>query len=384
MVLAGALGLGLAACSGQDAEKPAPTASSSGAPASRPETSSSETSSSEASTGGSSAPSSPAASPTGELRIGEPKGLVTGLTTPWGLRSLDDDTLIVSERDTGAIKIVRGGKASQIGTVEGFKAQGEGGMLGIDLSPDKKLLYVYLSTGSDNRVLRYDFDGKRISSPKVILDGIPAAGLHNGGQVTVGPDHHLYISTGDASQREQAQDTKSLAGKILRIAPDGSVPQDNPFKNPVWSYGHRNVQGLAFDDDKKLWSVEFGDKSADEVNLIVRGGNYGWPEAEGNRGQRKGFQAPKLTWEPTASSSPSACAVAMGQLWVGALMGKCLFQVPLTGDRVGKPVEHFADRYGRIRSVAAHAGGVVFSTSNTDGRTEPREGDDRLVYLPLS
>lgn len=380
MVLTGALGLGLAACSRQDAEEPAPPASSSGAPASSPAPTSPQPS-----TGDTSAPSnSSTASRTTELRIGEPQDLVTGLTTPWGLRSLDDDSLLVSERDTGAIKIVRGGRASQIGAVEGFRAQGEGGVLGIDLSPDTKVLYVYLSTGSDNRVLRYDFDGKRISSPKVILDGIPAAGFHNGGQVTVGPDEYLYISTGDASQREQAQDTKSLAGKILRIAPDGSVPEDNPFTNPVWSYGHRNVQGLAFDDGKRLWSVEFGDKSADEVNLIVRAGNFGWPEAEGNTGQRDGFQAPKVTWEPTASSSPSGCAVAAGQLWVGALMGKCLFQVPLTGEQAGDPVSHFADRYGRIRAVAAHAKGLVFSTSNTDGRTEPREGDDRLVYLPLS
>ncbi|MGA4506275.1 PQQ-dependent sugar dehydrogenase [Propionibacteriaceae bacterium G1746] len=321
------------------------------------------------------------------MKIGSPSALVTGLTTPWGLRALDDDRLLVSERDTGAIKLVQGGRATQVGDVADARPRGEGGLLGIEVSADQKALFVYLTGASDNRVVRYDLAATTgaISNPRVLLDGIPAAGNHNGGQLALGPDGHLYIATGDAADRQRAQDRNSLAGKVLRIAVDGSVPSDNPFGNPVWSLGHRNVQGLTFAPDGRLWSCEFGDKSADEVNLIVRGGNYGWPEVEGNDGQRAPYLAPKTTWEPTASSSPSALAWAHGQLWVGALQGRCVFQVPVQagGESVTAPQAHWADEFGRIRAVIAHREGIVFGTSNTDGRANPRDGDDRLMYVPL-
>ncbi len=222
----------------------------------------------------------------------------------------------------------------------------------------------------------------------MLLQGIPSAGgIHNGGQLKLGPDGHLYISTGgDASQRQQAQNQQSVAGKILRIATDGSIPGDNPFGNAVWSLGHRNVQGLTFAPNGDLWSAEFGEKSADEINLIVRGGNYGWPDVEGNNGQRVPYLAPKKTWEPTATSSPSALAYARGgNLWVAALMGHCLFQVPVNGTELGgEQVIHFQNRYGRIRAVTPWRDGIVFGSSNTDGRATPRAGDDRLLYLPLS
>lgn len=376
-LLLGAAGaLGLAACSAEPAPSPSPTATSPGSSAA-PSTSAPPPASS------SSVPSPSSSRTSTALAIGKPTDLITGLTTPWGLRSLDDQTLLVSERDTGVIKLVRDGKASAIGTVAGFRARGEAGLLGIEVSRDKKSLFVYLSTASDNRVVRYDFSGSSLANPRVLLDGIPAAGFHNGGQLALGPDGHLYISTGDASDRDLAQDKASLAGKILRIAVDGSIPADNPFGNAVWSLGHRNVQGLAFAPDGALWSAEFGDKSADELNLIQKGGNYGWPEVEGNNGQRAPFLAPKLTWEPTASSSPSSLAWARGSLWVASLRGQTLFQVPASGTTVGKAVAHFAGNYGRLRSVVAHRDGIVFGTSNTDGRANPRKGDDRLIYLPL-
>ena len=309
--------------------------------------------------------------------------MATGLTTPWGLRSLDDATLLVSERDTGAIKVVREGKATQIGEVQGVQASGEAGLLGIEVSEDASALFVYLSTATDNRVVRYDFTGSAFSNPEVLIDGIPAAGIHNGGQVVLGPDGHLYISTGDAANRQSAQDRNSLSGKVLRIAVDGSIPADNPFGNPVWSMGHRNVQGLTFAPDGALWSCEFGERSADEVNLITRAGNYGWPVVEGNNRQRAPYLAPKLTWEPTSASSPSSIAHAQGNLWVCGLRGQTLFQVPVNGAVAGAPVAHFAGQYGRLRSVVSHRDGIVFGTSNTDGRGSTRSGDDRLVYLPL-
>lgn len=377
LLLGTAGALGLAACSAEPASNPSPSATTvaSGAV---PSSSASPTASS------ASAPSPSSSSPASTaLAIGKPAEVVTGLTTPWGLRALDDRTLLVSERDTGVIKLVRDGKASAIGTVEGFRARGEAGLLGIELSRDKKSLFVYLSTATDNRVVGYDFSGSAISNSRVLIEGIPAAGFHNGGQLALGPDGHLYISTGDASDRALAQDKASLAGKILRIAVDGSIPADNPFGNAVWSLGHRNVQGLAFAPDGALWSAEFGDKSADELNLIQKGGNYGWPEVEGNNGQRAPFLAPKQTWEPTASSSPSSLVWAQGNLWVASLRGETLFQVPVNGTTAGVPVAHFAGTYGRLRAVVAHRDGIVFGTSNTDGRATPRKGDDRLVYLPL-
>ncbi|MGA4668791.1 PQQ-dependent sugar dehydrogenase [Propionibacteriaceae bacterium Y1923] len=382
-ILLGGLGLvGLAACS---SDEPTSTTSPTAAdPRSSVPASSSPAPTSPASSGPAS--SSPAST---VLNIGEPSDLVTGLTSPWGLCALDDERLLISERDTGAIKLVRDGEATTIGEVADARPRGEGGLLGIAVSEDRRALFVYLTGASDNRVVRYDLTvggagGASFSNPKVLLEGIPAAGNHNGGQLALGPDGHLYISTGDAANRQLAQDQNSLAGKVLRISFGGTVPADNPFGNPVWSLGHRNVQGLAFAPDGTLWSAEFGDRSADELNVITAGGNYGWPEVEGNAGQRDPFIAPKVTWEPTASSSPSSLAVAQGNVWVASLAGNTLFQVPINGTEAGEPVAHFAGEYGRLRSVIAHRDGIVFGTSNTDGRGSVRSGDDRLIYLPLS
>lgn len=382
-VLLGGLAMaGLSACSAQEpTQSPSPTPSSAPSSAQAPSASASATSGSSAPE--SSAPASSSSAAPTALKIGTPTDLATGLTTPWGLRSLDDASLLVSERDTGAIKLVRDGKATQIGEVEGVQASGEAGLLGIEVSQDAAALFVYLSTASDNRVVRYDFTGSAFSNPEVLIDGIPAAGIHNGGQVVLGPDGHLYISTGDAANRQSAQDRNSLSGKVLRIAVDGSIPADNPFGNPVWSLGHRNVQGLTFAPDGGLWSCEFGERSADEVNLITKAGNYGWPAIEGNNRQRAPYLAPKLTWEPTSASSPSSLAHAQGNLWVCGLRGQTLFQVPVNGADAGAAVAHFAGQYGRLRSVVAHRDGIVFGTSNTDGRGSIRSGDDRLVYLPL-
>ena len=386
-LLLGSLGaVGLAACSGDDGSSPPSQTTSPIASSTRP--SATQPSSTQPSaTPSSSAPAtsqSPQASPA-PLKIGEPQELVTGLTTPWGVRPLDDQTLLVSERDTGKIKTISDGKATEVLTVADVQTSSEGGLLGLELTDDR--LFVYVTTDAGNRVVAYQRNGTRPSSgftnPTTVLDEIPAAGFHNGGQLAIGPDKHLYIATGDATERQLAQDKNSVAGKILRITQDGAIPKDNPFGNAVWSMGHRNVQGLAFADNGDLWSCEFGEKTADEINLITRGGNYGWPEVEGNQGQRSPFLAPKLTWEPTASSSPSALAFAHGHLWVGALMGRGVFQVPVEGQNLGEATKLLGDQYGRIRAVVPWRDGIVFGSSNTDGRTLPRAGDDRLLYLPL-
>ncbi|MEP6953972.1 MAG: PQQ-dependent sugar dehydrogenase, partial [Solirubrobacteraceae bacterium] len=209
------------------------------------------------------------------------------------------------------------------------------------------------------------------------------ASIHNGGRLAFGPDGMLYAGVGDAGTTSNAQDRGSRNGKILRIAPDGSVPAGNPIGgSPVWSLGHRNVQGLAFDRAGRLWASEFGQNSFDEVNLIRKGRNYGWPLVEGKGSTQGGrFTNPLVTWR-TSESSPSGAAIAGSSLYVGALAGERLWRVPLRGSSVGRPRALLNGRYGRLRTVVrAPDGALWISTSNRDGRGAPRSGDDRIIRL---
>jgi glucose/arabinose dehydrogenase len=219
----------------------------------------------------------------------------------------------------------------------------------------------------------------------VVIDGIPKAGNHNGGRLTFGPDGMLYVSTGDASEPSRAQDLDSLGGKILRLAPDGSVPADNPFDgSPVFSYGHRNVQGLAFDDDGRLWASEFGQQTWDELNLIQAGNNYGWPVVEGIGGDDR-FVEPVAQWS-TDEASPSGIAYVRGTVFLAALRGQRLWQVPVPGGAAGSPADFAVGDYGRLRHAAlAPDGSLWVLTGNTDGRNPdgPREGDDRILRVTL-
>jgi glucose/arabinose dehydrogenase len=216
-----------------------------------------------------------------------------------------------------------------------------------------------------------------------LLTGIPAAGNHDGGALVVGPDGALWIGTGDAGDGARSQDRSNLGGKILRIRPDGSVPSDNPFRgSPVWSFGHRNVQGLAFDSAGQLWATEFGQNTWDELNKIAKGGNHGWPEVEG-RGGHEGFVEPQVVWR-TDDASPSGLAIVGDVAYVGALRGQRLWQVPLTGGAAGHPVAALEGALGRIRTVQRDPdGGLWVTTSNTDGRGSPRDGDDRIVRISI-
>jgi glucose/arabinose dehydrogenase len=320
--------------------------------------------------------------------VGEPTDVATGLRVPWGVAFLPDGGALVAERPTGrVVRIGADGGTSEAGTVPGVRDLGEGGLLGLAVAPDDPAtVYAYFtSSNDDNRVVRMPYRNGRLGEPTPLLTGIPAAGNHDGGRIVVGPDGNLWIGTGDAGQGEQAQDRDALGGKILHIRRDGSIPPENPFpSSPVWSYGHRNVQGLAFDSTGQLWATEFGQNTWDELNKVVKGGNHGWPEVEG-RGERDGFVDPQVVW-PTADASPSGLAIVGDVAYVGALRGARLWQVPVAGGTAGRPVAVLDGDLGRLRTVVAapDGGGLWLTTSNTDGRGSPRAGDDRLVRVALS
>jgi glucose/arabinose dehydrogenase len=230
-------------------------------------------------------------------------------------------------------------------------------------------------------VLRAEIDGDTLGEPEPILTGIPLGQIHDGGRLEFGPDGYLYVSTGETGAVELAQDRDSLAGKILRITTDGEPAPGNPFGTEVWSWGHRNVQGLAFDDGDRLWASEFGQDAFDELNLVRKGDNYGWPEVEG-KGGGKGFVDPQLTWA-TNDASPSGLAYADGHLWMAALRGQRLWRVQVTGDRARNPEGFLIGQYGRMRTVAVAPDGMLWvTTSNRDGRNEsPAEDDDRILLV---
>jgi len=211
---------------------------------------------------------------------------------------------------------------------------------------------------------------------ETILDGIPAARVHNGGRIAFGPDGKLYATTGDAGDTSTAQDRDSLAGKILRLEPDGSVPADNPFPDsPIYSYGHRNPQGIAWDADGTLYASEFGQNTWDELNVIEPGANYGWPEVEGVAGDGR-FVDPVQQFRP-ADASPSGMAVAGGAVYIAGLRGERLIEVPLSD--AGES-DTATDGYGRLRDVIVAPDGALWVlTNNTDGRGRPGSEDDRIL-----
>jgi glucose/arabinose dehydrogenase len=313
--------------------------------------------------------------------------LAEGLAVPWAIAFLPGGDALVTERDSARLlRVTQSGQVTALGTIDGVSPAGEGGLMGVAVSPNHTqdhYIFVYFTSDSDNRIVRYQLDGDRLTAADTILAGIPKASIHNGGRLAFGPDDRLYATTGETGDRPLAQDRASLAGKILRMTMDGKPAEGNPFGDSlVWTYGHRNVQGLAWDPDGRLYATEFGANTFDEVNLIKKGANYGWPEVEGV-GNDKRFVDPVLTWS-TAEASPSGLAYAGGSLWAGALRGARLWQVPLSPDgTAGKPAPRFEEEYGRLRAVAtAPDGSVWVGTSNKDGRGTPDPADDRILVLP--
>ena len=320
-------------------------------------------------------------------RPGSPETVATGLDAPWGLGFLPDGSALLTERDTALVKRVDpDGTVTTVGEVPGVNARGEGGLLGLAVSPDfaqDQRLFLYFTSSTDNRIVRTTYDGQALGPVEPLVTDIPISGIHNGGRLAFGPDGHLYAGTGDASETGLAQELDSLGGKVLRMTTDGEAPEDNPFPGSlVFTLGHRNVQGLAFDGDGRLWASEFGQDRVDEVNLLEAGGNYGWPQVEG-AGGRPEYVDPLVEWAP-AEASPSGGAVVGDTFWVAALRGQRLWEVPLQGETVGEPRDHLVEELGRLRLVTeAPDGALWLLTNNTDGRGDPREGDDRVVRVPL-
>lgn len=308
----------------------------------------------------------------------------TGLAAPWSIAFLDD-TPLVSERDSGRVLELDGeGNGREIATIAGVVARGEGGLLGIAVHDG--YLYAYFTASGENRVERFELIGEpgalSLGEAETILDGLPAAGVHNGGRIAFGPDGMLYVTAGDANDRASAQSLDALSGKILRLTPSGDVPDDNPFAgSPVYSYGHRNPQGIAWDAEGTLYASEFGQNTWDELNIIEPGGNYGWPQVEGIAGQ-EGFVDPVQQWRPS-DASPSGIAIAADTLYIANLRGQRLRAVPLADP--GTATELLVGEYGRLRdAVAAPDGSIWVLTNNTDGRGRPAADDDRILRLSVA
>ena len=312
-----------------------------------------------------------------------PEAIATNLDVPWGIAFLPDGSALIAERDSGAIHhMAQPGVVNNVGGVPGVAARGEGGLLG--LATSGQTVFAYLTTAQDNRVVTMRFDGTSLTEPSAILTGIPAGSVHDGGRIAFGPDGKLYVTTGESGNPGLSQDRSSLGGKILRINADGSIPPDNPDPaSPVWSFGHRNIQGLAWDSAGRLWVTEYGANRLDELNLIQRGGNYGWPMAEG-RADTPGLIDPAIEWS-VGEASPSGLAYFGGSLWVACLRGQRLYRMPVGADgSLADPAPLFVGQYGRLRTVvAAPDGALWFTTSNRDGRGSPRDGDDQILqYRP--
>lgn len=334
--------------------------------------------------------SSPASPPPARGSVKVTSTVTEELDSPWGLAPLDEGDLLVSSRDTGKITRIDGenGKKTELGEVPGVEPGGEGGLLGIAVKD--AYVYAYFTSASDNRIVRMLYserkaEGKQLGAPSTVFSGLPKAGTHNGGRIAFGPDGMLYVGTGDAGVPDRAQDKESPAGKILRMQPDGSPPEEgNAEKDSVvYSLGHRNVQGLAWDRQKRLWASEFGQNEWDEVNLVEPGENYGWPEVEGKEGQ-KGFTDPLAQWT-TKEASPSGLAWAKGSLWMAGLRGERLWRIPLDGEKqLAKPQAFLEGDYGRLRTVVSDGSdGLWLVTSNTDGRGSPEDTDDRILKLKV-
>ena len=315
---------------------------------------------------------------------GRPSVLARNLAVPWAIAFLPGGDALVTERDSARLlRVSPHGRVSTVGTVPGVEPYGEGGLLGVAVSPSfgrDRLVYLYLSAATDNRIMRFRYSGGGIGPLEAVVTGIPRAGIHNGGRLAFGPDGMLWAATGDHAESGLAQERDSLGGKILRMTPDGRPAPGNPSGTLVWSYGHRNVQGMAWYGGR-MYATELGQDRFDEINRIRKGHNYGWPVIEGAGGGET-YTDPELTW-PTDQASPSGAAIAAGSLWVATLRGERLWQVPLdrTG-ALGAPTAHFTGEYGRLREVVrAPDGSLWFTTSNRDGRGDPGPDDDKILVV---
>lgn len=329
-----------------------------------------------------------------------PEVVARGLEVPWEIAFLPDGDLLVTERPGRLVRLpaLAGGtgpvraEQGEAWEIPGVRSAGEGGLMGLALHPrfeETGWIYVMLTgqgaDGLENRVERYRLGGDGAVERTVILDGIPGARFHDGGRIAFGPDGMLYVTTGDAGDASRAQDRSSLAGKILRLDEEGNAAPDNPFGTRIWSWGHRNAQGLAWDGEGRLWSAEHGRSGVrsglDEVNIIRPGANYGWPEIQGDQ-DAPDMERPVRHSGPDYTWAPAGAAWLGGSLWFGGLRGEALYELRPEEGGGARLRAHFYGEYGRIRAVRAGPDGRLwFSTSNRDGRGSVRSGDDRILRV---
>lgn len=313
------------------------------------------------------------------------KVVADNLNIPWEIGFLPGGDMLVTER-SGTLK--RLGKNVKTYRVEEVSPIGEGGLLGLAIHPnflENSWIYLYFSTktenGLQNQVVRYRLTEDRLMEKKVIIDDIPGAKNHDGGRMAFGPDDYLYVTTGDAGVADFAQDTSSLAGKILRVTDEGFIPSDNPFGNAVYSYGHRNPQGIAWDSKGRLWATEHGDSGFDELNLIEKGKNYGWPIIQGNE-TRAGMERSKVHSGRDETWAPSGAAYLDGSIFFSGLRSQSLYEAKILPNGLVSLQVHVRKDFGRIRAVVTGPDGFLyFSTSNNDGRGAPRPDDDKIYRV---
>lgn len=312
--------------------------------------------------------------------------------TPWDLLRLDSGSTFISLRDRGVIaELTPTGTIRDVATIPG-NVGGGSGVLGMAVSKGSGAtpshLYMFHTGTTDNRVSRAPITGAAgsygLGALQPIFTGLPLGSFHGGGRIGFGPDGMLYVAAGDAFNSSNAQDLGSNAGKILRMTPEGNVPGDNPFPGSyVWTYGHRNVEGIAWGADGRMWASEFGEDATDELNLIQRGGNYGWPLREGTSGATDPtFIDPVVTWT-VAEASPAGIAVVGDTVFVAALRGRRLLAVDVSATPA-ESTAHLVNAVGRIRDVTHGPGSTIWiSTSNSDGFGTPQPGDERLLSVPV-
>ena len=327
--------------------------------------------------------------------------IASGLEVPWSIVFAPDSRLFFTERP-GRVRTIEHGtlRAQPLATIADVEPAGESGLLGMTLDPrfaENHWLYLAYTYRSDRqyvRVVRFREVNNTLTDARLIIDNIPAASIHAGCRLRFGPDGKLYITTGDAAERELAQRLDSLAGKTLRLNDDGTVPADNPFVNrkdarpEIWSYGHRNAQGLDWQPGTNLlFQTEHGPGGGDELNIVERGENYGWPVIDGNE-SRDQMRSPLLEYTPSVAPSSgmfyrgNLFPQFQGNFFFGGLRGRCLMRVILDGRRVVSQERLLGAEYGRLREVAEAADGSIYvTTANRDGRGSPAREDDRILRL---
>jgi len=320
----------------------------------------------------------------------KPEIVIENLDTPWELAFLPEGDMLVTERDGKVLRINAGSKDSII--ISGVANRGEGGLLGLALDPnfsENKYIYLYLTTQNSsiitNQVERYTLDGSSVSDRTIIIKDIPGSTNHDGGRIAFGPDGKLYITTGDVGVEKNAQDTNSLAGKILRINSDGTIPSDNPFNNATYSYGHRNAQGIIWDENGELWATEHGRSGAqtgyDELNKIVAGNNYGWPTIQGNE-TKEGMVAPQIHSGGSETWAPAGIAYLNNHVMFAGLRGESIYAADISNGTAKDLKKYLSSVYGRLRTVIVGPDGMLYIlTNNRDGRGTAKSGDDKIIKV---